>query len=109
MIGSLAQPERKEMAYAGATRSILGRRLDMMSSLVPTTSLGILLTRYAPLRTAILPAADMPERLERMEPASDALEPGSRKRGGGAKSSAVKVPDLRRACLITVSALLLRT
>lgn len=39
-------------------------------------------------------AADMPLRLLRMEPAS---EPASLllKRGGGAKSSAVKVPDLR--------------
>ena len=39
---------------------------------------------------------DMPERLERIEPASEARdEPGSRNFGGGAKSSAVKVPDLR--------------
>jgi hypothetical protein len=59
-------------------------------------SLGIRLTRLAPLRTANLPAADMPERLDRIDPASELPEdPGSRKRGGGAKSSAVKVPDLR--------------
>jgi len=63
---------------------------------VPTTSLGILLTRLAPVRTANLPAADMPERLDRMDPASDILEPaGSRMRPGGAKSRAVKVLELR--------------
>lgn len=77
----------------------VGLRLLVMSSWVPTISLGILLTRYAPLRIAILPALDMPDRLERIEPASDALEPGSRKRGGGAKSRAVKVLELRSKCL----------
>src|SRR3954447_6981660 len=66
-----------------------------MSSLVKTMPLGILLTRLAPLATACLPAADMPERLERIEPASDALEPGSRNLGGGAKSRPVNNPDLR--------------
>jgi hypothetical protein len=69
-----------------------------MSSLVKTISLGILLTRLAPLATAYLPAADIPERLDRIEPASDALEPGSRNLGGGAKSRPVKRPDLRSKC-----------
>lgn len=69
-----------------------------MSSLVKTTPGGILLTRLAPLATAYRPAADIPERFERMEPASEALEPGSRNLGGGAKSRLVKVPDLRRRC-----------
>jgi len=40
----------------------------------------------------------MPERLDRIEPASEP-ESALRKRGGGAKSRAVKVLDLRRACL----------
>lgn len=74
-----------------------------MSSLVPTAPGGSLLTRFAPLRIAIRPAADIPERLERIEPASDAFDPGSRKRGGGAKSRPVKRPDFRRACLTMVS------
>jgi len=69
-----------------------------MSSLVNTTPLGILLTRLAPLAIAFLPTADMPDRLERMEPASDAFEPGSRNLGGGAKSRPVKRPDLRSKC-----------
>lgn len=74
-----------------------------MSSLVPTTSLGILLTRYAPVRMPILLAADMPDRFERIDPASDPFAPGSRKRGGGAKSRDVNVPDLRSRCLERVS------
>jgi hypothetical protein len=52
---------------------------------------------------AILPAADIPDRLERMDPASDALDAGSRIRAGGAKSKAVNKPDLRRAWLYRVS------
>jgi hypothetical protein len=75
-----------------------------MSSLVKTISLGILLTRLAPLAMAFLPTADMPERLERMEPASDALEPGSRNLGGGAKSRPVKRPDLRSMCGLGMTA-----
>lgn len=43
-------------------------------------------------------AADMPLRLLRMEPASEAVSLPLN-RGGGAKSSAVKVPDLRRRWL----------
>jgi hypothetical protein len=75
-----------------------------MSSLVKTISLGILLTRLAPLAMAFLPTADMPERFERIDPASDALEPGSRNLGGGAKSRPVKRPDLRSMCGLGITA-----
>jgi hypothetical protein len=84
--------------YAFATMSSFGRSWFIISSLVKTISLGILLTRLAPLATACLPIADMPERLERIEPASEALEPGSRNLGGSAKSRPVKVLDLRSMC-----------
>ena len=70
----------------------------MMSSLVETTSFGILLTRLAPLRIANCALFDMPERFERIEPAAEPGRddgPSLRNFGGGAKSSAVKVPDLR--------------
>lgn len=43
--------------------------------------------------------ADIPLRLERIEPESEAVPSRSLNRGGGAKSRAVKVPDLRRRCL----------
>ena len=86
-------------AYAVPVMSIRGLNELTISSLVPTISLGILLTRFAPVRTAILPAADIPERFDRMDPASEALAPGSRIRGGGAKSSPVNVLDLRSMCL----------
>ena len=46
----------------------------------------------------------MPERFDRIEPASDPLEPGSRNRGGGAKSRAVNVPDLRSMCGLGIGA-----
>lgn len=85
--------------YAGATILIWGLKALAMSTFVPATSFGILLTRYAPLRTAQLPAADIPDRFDRIDPASEAFDPGSRNRGGGAKSRAVKVPDLRSMCL----------
>jgi hypothetical protein len=91
--------EQDELAYAGLVRAIVGRSCDMRSSRVPTTSAGILLTRFAPLRIAILPAWDIPERFDRIDPASDPVAPGSRIRAGGAKSKAVNMPDLRRACL----------
>jgi hypothetical protein len=48
--------------------------------------------------------ADMALRLERIEPESEAVPSRSLKRGGGAKSRAVKVPDLRRRCLLVVLA-----
>jgi hypothetical protein len=86
------------------TRFICGRSCVIKSSLVKTTPFGILLTRFAPLATANLPAADIPERLERIEPASDAPEPGSRNLGGGAKSRPVKVPDLRSKCGLGITA-----
>ena len=95
--------EQDELAYAGLVRAIVGRSCDIRSSRVPTTSAGILLTRFAPLRIAILPTCDMPERLERIDPASDPPPAGSRIRPGGAKSKAVNMPDLRRACLKDVS------
>ena len=84
--------------YALETMLNCGLSWFSMSSLVNTTPLGILLTRLAPLAIAFLPTADMPDRLERMEPASDAFEPGSRNFGGGAKSRPVKRPDLRSKC-----------
>jgi len=49
-------------------------------------------------------AADMPLRLLRIEPASEAVSL-LLNRGGGAKSKAVKVPDLRRrwlCCILVV-------
>lgn len=69
-----------------------GFRLSWRSSLVPTTSLGIRLTRYAPARMLSSCLADIALRLLRMLPASEAVALEG-KRGGGAKSSAVKVPD----------------
>ena len=44
----------------------------------------------------------MPVRLLRMLPASLAVSPRA-KRGEGAKSRAVKVPDFRNACLFHIS------
>lgn len=90
--------------YAFETMSNLGLSWFIMSSLVKTISLGILLTRLAPLAMALLPTADIPDRLERMEPASEALEPGSRNLGGGAKSRPVKKPDLRSMCGLGMTA-----
>ena len=94
-MSAIAMSKSKKGNYAGATMFNFGLKLWTISSFVPTTSLGIRLTRYAPARTAILLVVDMPERFERIDPASEAPDPGSRKRGGGAKSRAVKVPDLR--------------
>ena len=76
----------------------VGLRLSPNSALVPTSSLGMRLTRYAPARRLLICTDDMALPLLRplrMLPASEALSP-LRMRGGGAKSSAVKTPDLRR-------------
>lgn len=69
-----------------------------MSFFVPTTSLGMRLTRYAPARMLCSCAADMALRLLRMLPAS-LIVSVFLKRGTGAKSRAVNVPDFRRECL----------
>jgi hypothetical protein len=57
------------------------------------------LTRYAPARMLCNWAADIPDRLDRILPESLLVSVLDLKRGGGAKSSAVNVPDFRRACL----------
>jgi len=90
--------------HALETMSNFGRSWFIISSLVNTISLGILLTRFAPLATAYRPAADMPERFERIDPASEELDPGSRNLGGGAKSRPVKAPDLRSMCGLGITA-----
>ena len=68
--------------------------MSIRSFLVPTTSLGMRLTRYAPVRTACCERADKALLLLRIDPASEVVS-SFRKRGGGAKSRAVNVPDLR--------------
>lgn len=74
----------------------VGFKLPIRSFLVPTTSFGMRLTRYAPARIACCCRADMAVPLLRMLPASELFEESSPlKRGDGAKSRAVKVPDLR--------------
>lgn len=102
--------------------SHLGFNSVLISSTVPTTSGGSLLTRLPPFLRVIAAAGDMaPARLPieegaRIEPLSsnvaeggtrgDPGRPGSlRKRGGGAKSRAVKVVDLRKLWLFNVSKL----
>lgn len=70
-----------------------------MAWVVKTWSPGSLLIRPAPPRMALWAAREMPLRLERMLPASLLLSLGSLNFLGGRKSSAVKVPDLRRSCL----------
>jgi hypothetical protein len=77
--------------------SQVGRRLDIMSSLVPTMLPSRRLTRYAPVRMFCIWVFEMPDRLLRMLPAS--LSVSFLNRGGGAKSRFVKVPDFRNACL----------
>lgn len=57
------------------------------------------LTRYAPARMLCNWAADIPDRFDRILPESLRVSVLDLKRGGGAKSSAVNVPDFRRACL----------
>ena len=71
-----------------------GFRASLRSCFVPTNSFGIRLTRYAPARMLWLVRADTPLWLLRIDPESEAVSLFL-KRGGGAKSSAVKVPDLR--------------
>ena len=75
-----------------------GLRASFRSCFVPTNSFGMRLTRYAPARMLWLVRADTPLWLLRIEPESEAVSLFL-KRGGGAKSSAVKVPDLRSRCL----------
>ena len=90
--------KRSRRDYALLTKLICGLNWSRMLSLVVTTSFGILLTRLAPLRIAYCALFDMPERFERIEPAAEPGRegvPSLRNFGGGAKSSAVKVPDLR--------------
>jgi len=73
------------------------------SSFVKTASLGILLMRYAPLRMAPSCTFEIPLRLLRILPASLMLS-GSLILFGGAKSSPVKVPDLRSRCGLGMAA-----
>lgn len=75
-----------------------GFKLSERSFLVPTTSLGIRLIRYAPERMLSSCLADMALRLLRILPASEAVALPA-KRGGGAKSRAVKVPEFLSRCL----------
>ena len=83
--------------------SHLGRRDCLISSLVPATSLGILLSLYAPARMLYWCIADTPDRLLRMLPVS-LMVSGPRYLGvGGAKSKAVNVLDLRSWCLKVIS------
>src|SRR5690242_5492964 len=77
--------------YALLTRLICGRSWSKKPSFVLTTSFGIRLTRLAPLRMANCALLDMPDRLERTEPAAEPGRdegPSLRNLGGGAKSSA---------------------
>ena len=77
----------------------VGCRFDEMSPFVPTIPCGNRLIRLAPDRMLYAWAGDSaPDRLLRTLPASLTV-PSSRKRGGGAKSRAVNVPDLRNAWL----------
>ena len=73
----------------------LGLKLSVNSFLVPTTSFGIRLTRYAPARMAWSCDADMALRLLRMLPASEVVS-AVLNRGGAAKSRAVKVLEFLR-------------
>lgn len=71
-----------------------------------TVSPGSRLTLPAPFRSAAWFIAEMPLLLLlllRMLPASLMTSPSSLKRFGGAKSSAVKVPDFLSRCLYLVS------
>lgn len=88
--------------YIGSRMSHVGRNVLEVSWRVPTTVGGRRLTRFAPDRTAnmaVLDIPDRPELFDRMDPASDAVSALRKIFGGGAKSRAVNVPDLRRACL----------
>lgn len=75
-------------ACSGPLRSHVGFKLLMISSLLPANSGGRRETRYAPVRMAYrcwLETADIPERPERIEAASD-MPSSFLKRRGGAKS-----------------------
>lgn len=76
----------------------MGFKLALISFLVPASSLGILLILYAPARMLYTWAWLNPLRPERIL-ATSLPESMSRRRVGGAKSRAVKVPDLRSKCL----------
>ena len=76
---------------------------SLSSSRVPATSRGMRLTRYAPVLMLCSCMRESPERLLRILPVSLIVSPGTWSRPGGAKSSAVKVPDLRSRCLYHVS------
>lgn len=78
--------------------SHFGRRLAIMSSLVPTASAGRRLTRYVPARIFCWRVAETADRALRILPASLPVPLSFLKRGGGTKSRLVNVPDLRRAC-----------
>jgi len=80
-----------------------GFSVAAISSLVKTASLGIRLTRYAPLRMAPSCTFEIPLLLLRILPASLMLS-GSLILLGGAKSSPVKVPDLRSTCGLGMAA-----
>jgi len=67
------------------------------SSFVPATSLGIRLTRYAPVRMWCRCTADMAEWLLRMLPVSLMLSAPRNTRPGGAKSNDVNVADFLNA------------
>ena len=75
-----------------------GLRTDSNSAEVPTMSLGRRLTLYAPARIASRWTVEMPLRLLRMLPESLPVSPNLN-RPGGAKSSAVNVPETRREWL----------
>lgn len=76
----------------------VGLRLVIISSFVPASSFGRRLRRWAPARRANAWAWDMPLRPLRMLPASLPLSM-LRRRAGGAKSRAVKVPDFLKRWL----------
>lgn len=100
--GSIARKgcsERKwtENWFFYGCRFIVGRRLAIRSSFVPTTSAGRRLTRYAPVRMLWVWTAEIPVRLLRMLPESLAVS--FLNRGGGANSNVVYIPDFRMAWL----------
>ena len=92
---------------AGPLKSHVGFNCVVRSSFVVTVPFGIRLTRYAPWRIAFCWTVEMPLRLLRMLPAS-LLVSVVLMRGGGAKSRAVKVPDLRSMCLFVEISMMLR-
>jgi hypothetical protein len=82
------------------TISILGLNIFPKSSLDPTISFGIRLTRYAPFCIACCCTAEIPLLVDLKLPAAlpGRLPPaGSLIRLGGAKSKAVNVPLLRKS------------